>query len=176
MKPISFIRQDIRLTGIIRLISCLKGLLMQQKVNIRFSPPEWGWIVVTISSGYDSVTIWTSDVFDPYPAFVDWLRKIKDGNLPCMITIDEEGIYKQLVVQPVDEKSIRFVARDYDYGDELEDEPDYPRVYIDRIMPKEMLLTEFCTRFSRYQKSIKNGGWGENIADLSLNGLETYIE
>ena len=144
-------------------------------ISVVLSPPQFGWMNLTISTHAQEVTIFTSDVFDPYPDMVQWLRFIGHGKLPRIMDIDEEGDVKVLAAFHVREGDIRFMVGDYDYGAKFEDDPDYPKVYIDVEIDKTGFLQEFCTTLYRgLNKDFLQTGWPVAAAE-SLWGISVTI-
>ena len=137
-------------------------------LSVFLEPPEAGWMNLTISADSQTVVIHTSDVFDPYPEIVQWLRSVKAGRLPSIVEIDEEGRIKVLAADFTGKGLIRFTAADYDYGEGFEDEPEYPRVYIDVEIDGARFLQEFCSALFRALNAdfLRKGWTGKTEFDM----------
>lgn len=60
---------------------------------VRFvqEPDDYGWITLELVLGDHTATVMLSDVYDPFPAILDWLQAVVDGDLPMGMVIDDEG-------------------------------------------------------------------------------------
>jgi len=78
--------------------------------SVRFAPPADGSLAVAIETAGQHMKIQASDLYDPFPDLIDWLKDIADGHLPWMI-IEQEGRAAELFTFAGDAPdTIRFVA------------------------------------------------------------------
>ncbi len=68
-----------------------------QTLSIQFTDCQYGWIHFTISVGAQSVNIRASEVFDPFPSLIRWLKAILTGVDECRSEFNEEGNIKTFI-------------------------------------------------------------------------------
>lgn len=136
------------------------------------SPPEWGWIDLTLASEETSVTIRCSSVFDPIRELLGWLESIIAGNHPRM-SIDQEGSHAELHVLPgtlkareqqrVDERSprVQFVV--------LIDRAEVMDVELNILIPRRALVFSLYSAWQTVQRYDSarirrhwSGEWGSD--------------
>lgn len=143
---------------------------------VSIGPASSGWIYIIIEYGAQVVVIRTSDVFDPYPEIYNWLYCVARGDTSNIVEIDEEGSAKELVVFSKEDDNILFQVRDYDYGEEFEEDPDYPRTYIDIVCPRKDLVLEFCSKFRKYFKErFDPNQWHHDMPDFDFSIIEDLL-
>jgi hypothetical protein len=73
------------------------------KIPIAFGYSSDGWILlsITCTACLQHLTIYLSDVFDPFPDMTKCMEDIAANNLPSEITINEEGKRKILRATPL---------------------------------------------------------------------------
>ena len=125
--------------------------------------PQSGWIYLTFKTGDSKITLHVSDVNDPlFDPALDFLRFMDNANSdPICIEIDEEVEIKVIRILPLAGQNIRLQVADYDYStsefydpNEAEEDPDYPRTYIDFEINRDRLISEF---FSTFIDFLENG-------------------
>ncbi len=67
------------------------------KLKVKFSPPDYGWIDMTIPPLTDDRSIHCSFVFDPFPGLIDWLEEIATGAQYSVWSVDEEGVLARFI-------------------------------------------------------------------------------
>lgn len=123
-----------------------------KKISININHPGGdssylvGWIYVTFQTEDSQITIHVSDVFNSALDLVFPFWGLMRGAIPQKIEIDEEGEIKVIRILPGNNDQVRFQIEDYDYG-EPDDDPDYPRMYIDVEVDKDALIKEFFSKF-----------------------------
>lgn len=65
--------------------------LLNAEIGIRLEMDQYGWAKLHLSLDASTITIWLSEVFDPFDELVAWGQKIDLGDLPIEMEIDEEG-------------------------------------------------------------------------------------
>ncbi len=133
------------------------------RVTVAFSHPRYGWIdmVILCDAGTNLCRVRLSDVFDPFPDMLDWLCNIARGNLPALLTIDEEGQLKHLLARALPEfketghdVELRIIGDGYD---ELKQCPTLESFFLTRINRRQFLR--------EYHRCLKS--WLENVYDDS---------
>ena len=71
------------------------------KVGIRLED-EGDWAILDITLGEHNIEILLSEVYDPFPYLIEWLRIISMNDLPIGFEIDEEGTEKELIAHAFD--------------------------------------------------------------------------
>lgn len=66
-------------------------------ITVRLSQKPCGWAALQLTAGERSVEVELSDVYDPFPMLLEWLRAISLQDLPVGFEIDEEGDEKRLL-------------------------------------------------------------------------------
>lgn len=122
----------------------------KEKLSIRINHPGGdqsclvGWIYVDFEAADKKIRIHVSDVFSPSFELVFVFWDLMAWKLPQYIDIDEEGRIKTINILPCeDDGRVRFQIEDYDYGERYEEDPDYPRVYMDIELDLDELVEEF---------------------------------
>lgn len=65
--------------------------LLNAEIGIQLEMDQYGWAKLHLSLDASTITIWLSEVFDPFDELVAWGQKIDLGDLPIEMEIDEEG-------------------------------------------------------------------------------------
>ena len=82
------------------------------------------------------------------------------GVLPQEIEIDEEGEIKVIRILSGNTDRIRFRVEDYDYGETDDEDPEYPKTYIDIEIEKDALIKEFFSKFISFlENDFKPERW-----------------
>lgn len=83
-------------------------------VSVRLTQGEtdYGWIDLDLGLGEGTARITLSDVYDPLPALLDWLKAVEDGDLPLGVTVDEEGSEAWLIAHAFDEDRLLVTVLD----------------------------------------------------------------
>ena len=83
---------------------------------VRLEMEEYGWAKLHLTLDATTVSIYLSDVFDPFPELVAWGREIDEGDLPIQMEIDEEGQIAVLTVLRTENPSrvLLRVTRNYE--------------------------------------------------------------
>jgi hypothetical protein len=80
------------------------------ELSVHFGYASDGWVLMSLLTtaylGHEVVHC--SDVYDPFWDLVDWLDKIAKNDLPASITIDEEGVTKDLIASEYSGRFSRF--------------------------------------------------------------------
>ena len=83
--------------------------------------------------------------------------------------IDEEVEIKIIRILPYKNNRVRFQIENYDYGEPDDEDPEYPRMYIDIDIDKNALIHEFFTTFISFLETVfKPERWRET-------NLKTYF-
>ena len=109
--------------------------------------PSLGWIYYTFKTENASVTIHVSDVFNSLLSISRAFISLMNEPGPRHDEIDEEGTIKVIDILPEMNDQIRLQIKDYDYGEQDENDPDYPRTYIDVVLDRYETVVEFTTQF-----------------------------
>jgi hypothetical protein len=72
--------------------------LPNANLSVRLEAEDSGWAELHLTLDATTVSIYLSDVFDPFPELVAWGREIDEGDLPIAMEIDEEGQIAVLTV------------------------------------------------------------------------------
>ena len=123
--------------------------------------PSLGWIYLTFETGDCKITLNVSDVNDPVFDPALGFLSVMNGLSSQVIEIDEEVEIKVIRILPLAGLQVRFQVADYDYStseyydpDEVEEDPEYPRTYIDIEINRDTLITTF---FSSFIDFLENG-------------------
>lgn len=142
------------------------------KVTVCFSHATVGWVHLWISGTpyLQHITIFASDVFDPFIELVKWLEAIADNRLPAEFDIDEEGIGKKLSAFPVDDERVDFLVQDA-YSDTNE-------IFLRLRVPKRQLVTEFVSKLDLFlQAYYEAEQWsGANLKALDLSTIRRFAQ
>lgn len=91
-----------------------------RKISITFEPPDAGWIVFRIEAGNQSVDIWSSWIFDPFPDLVAVLENLSRG-VGGRVTIDSEGRYEDVHCYALEESDlVRFIVTTEPSGEKVD--------------------------------------------------------
>ena len=132
--------------------------------------PSVGWIYLTFRVGEACITLHVSDVNDPVfdPAF--GFLSLMNGASSQVIEIDEEIECKIIRISAIDEHNVRLQISDYDYAaddDDVtfpgeEEDPTYPRTYIDVELDRDGLIKEFFSKFIQFlEQDFRTEQWRE---------------
>lgn len=90
--------------------------LPNANLGVRLEMEEYGWAKLHLTLDAITVSIYLSDVFDPFPELVAWGREIDEGDLPIEMEIDEEGQIAVLTVLRTENPSrvLLRVTRNYE--------------------------------------------------------------
>ena len=125
--------------------------IWEGKFIVCFSYTSYGWIQMAIMSTVlrQSVVIYCSDTFDPFPGMQEWLESIANNKFPAEWTINEEGWLRKIRVLRYDDSLV-----DFQIWEESDDNKEaYPPKLILRLRcMRSHVLTEFYNRFTRYVK------------------------
>ncbi len=144
-------------------------------VTVCFGHPRNGWIMLWIAGTpyLQSLTIHTSDVFDPYTDLIHWLEAIAQDQLPAQVIIDEEGQEKTLVVVPAGNEQVDFQILN-DYIEEKDKE-----ILLRLRVSKRQLIAEFIHKFELFQRDYyQRSEWpnGVDIKELDLSILNKFLQ
>lgn len=144
------------------------------KITVCFSYAIAGWIQLWISgtSYLQHITLYTSHVFNPYPALIEWLEAVAENRLPARLAIDEEGVGKTLIALPLDDGRIDMQIQDALYE---EDGEILFRMRVDR----RQLVAEFVRKFELFLKDYYDKNqweFGHDLPMLDLSRLNQYIQ
>lgn len=114
-----------------------------ENVFVQLSPPQDGWLPIAISAGGQRYAFEASQVYDPFPELVVWLRRIAMGEWPRLV-IDFEDIYAILQCLPAEENGLRFVLIERDQTDSVK---------IDAIVDRARLVRSFYVPLVRLWES-----------------------
>lgn len=83
-------------------------------VSVRLTQEEadYGWIDLDLGLGEGTTQITLSEVYDPLPALLDWLKAVEDGDLPLGVAVDEEGSEAWLIAHEFDEHRLLVAVLD----------------------------------------------------------------
>lgn len=111
------------------------------KITLCFGNTTAGWVLMAILSTAhnDSHIIHLSEVFDPFPALVDWITGITKGESGT-IYIDEEGHGSYLTARIIDTEWLELIVEHDRYGD-------FPLRCILAKVSSRSLVEEFYRRF-----------------------------
>ena len=103
--------------------------MWEDRVRVALGHPRHGWVQLAFMTAAfnQGVIVRCSDVFCPFPAAEAWLRRIKGGQLPARLLIDEEGPSKLLLACPLEADPSRFsfyVSADPYWSGDLTDDKD----------------------------------------------------
>ncbi len=95
-------------------VSCIDAA----PVTVRFiqEVADYGWIELELGLGDQKLLITLSDVYDPFPALLEWLLVVAEGDLPIAVDIDEEGSEARLLAHRLDEHRLLVAVLDR-YGE-----------------------------------------------------------
>ncbi len=138
-----------------------------------------GWIYVIFQVDDVECKIEVSDVFNPHFDLPDIFIGLMLGYLPQEITIDEEGELKDIALLPVNDKLVKLIIKDTDYGESYDDdETEYPKVYIDAELDKHLLITTFMDALLEFlNERHDTARWRvENIKNYYLQRVIKYYD
>ena len=124
-----------------------------------------GWIHLTFTTDHTNITVHFSDVFNPALEVIFVFWALMKDSLPGEINIDEEGEIKVIRILPGDNDLVRLQVADYDYGKPDDEDPEYPRTYIDIEIAKDTLMQEFFPKFISF---LENDFRPERWRDVNL--------
>lgn len=78
------------------------------RIDVSYQVPAAFWTSITITAGGQSTTFHVTNTWDPFPEITPWLERVLDGEHP-RLTIDREGEFTELHVQPAEE-GVRLVV------------------------------------------------------------------
>lgn len=83
--------------------------------SVRFvqEPDDYGWITLELGLGDHTATVMLSDAYDPFPAILDWLQAVVDGDLPMAVVIDDEGSGAVLAVHALGSDKLLVAVLDH---------------------------------------------------------------
>lgn len=112
--------------------------------GIRLEMREYGWAYLHLRVGDASVIIQMSDVYDPFETFIEWSRKIEEGDVPIAMEIDEEGSEKVLsIYRTADpDRVLLIVSEKYDN-----------RIHLDGILSRPALAGALKQEIARFFES-----------------------
>lgn len=88
-----------------------------EKIQISFTDRKHGWILMKLNLPEKMISVYLSNVFDPFPDLLDWLEKICHNDLPAALTIDEEGYGKKFVALKVPKDATNSILlKIYEWG------------------------------------------------------------
>jgi hypothetical protein len=119
------------------------------KVTFSFGYPTEGWIqvAVTCTAYVQGVIVNFSNVYDPFPEFIQWLNDIAEGNLPSEFIVDEEGHGKIFRATPVNDQVFTLQILEWAWNKEkAKEQPIYLYVQV----TKEQFLSEFLKRWDDF--------------------------
>lgn len=123
--------------------------LKNRKVTICFGYPESGWMQMVILANFKHHIIWLSDVFDPFPDMVRWLKGITRG-LSETLHIDEEGELSYLTTRTLDDSRVELIIE----SDHAEDSDDLQHVaaHVVAIVERRQFVEELYRQLTEFLK------------------------
>lgn len=105
-------------------------------IALDFDPPQGCWFDARLVLPGQVEPLFLSDVFDPFPPMLDWLRRIARGEAACL-SIDQEGDVFDLAAEPAAAPGIvRLTA----WADELKGDDFEHRLAFDIQIPARTLI------------------------------------
>jgi len=116
---------------------------MASPLKVHITPPDFGWLNMTLKTENEEVFITTSAVYDPYPDMLAWLESIATGDDDTLTINDEtEDFYLKTV--SLDEDQIYFsVSAQFQT----------PQQKLGLAVNRFNLVSEFYNAFSTYAGS-----------------------
>lgn len=93
--------------------------LPNAEIGVKLEMDQYGWAKLHLSLDASTVTIWLSEVFDPFDELVAWGRKINECDLPVEMEIDEEGSEMVLTVLRTEDPERVLLRVCRKYSDEI---------------------------------------------------------
>jgi len=142
-------------------------------IKVKFFPPESGWIRIILTYKGKDIPIYSSSIFDPYPALLNWLEKVFENALPARWHIDEEDTFIDFVADVDDAGKSRLQLIGQQRDEEYEDQ----RVY---TFIEDPNLTEIAKEIYRsFRDMLANEfdpkEWGADIRMLDWERLDKYL-
>ena len=146
---------------------------MGSDVKVKFFPPKDGWIKIILTYKGRDIPIYSSDVFDPYPALLNWLEKVLENELPARWHINEEDAFIDFIADTDESGKGRLRLIGKQRGEEYEDQTVYTFVDAPDLTGiakeiyrgfREMLDHEF-----------EPGEWGMDIRKLDWERIDKYL-
>ena len=107
-----------------------------ESIRFIFDPPKRGWLEGRIILLGTTEELFISDVFDPFPPMLTWLRLIIRGEIACF-SIDQEGDLFEMAAEPGDATgAVRLTA----WADELKGEDFVQRLAFDVRIPRHAIV------------------------------------
>lgn len=146
-----------------------------QTLEASFSQRDMtGWIIINLRSGQEKKAIWASYAFPPFGALLDFLKHVKDNELPYSFSLDEEGIVTQFVARPKEnEELFEFVLLDKLHPEKIYisgifNRIDFVREVIQKL--KTFLNTEYDDKKWRTRLQIRD------LRDMDLEAFESFFK
>ncbi len=120
-----------------------------ESLEVRYSPPEVGWLLVSIVANGKEAQFEASELYDPFPDLIAWLEAIAEGEFPRFL-IDQEGTHLQfLTIETTTHRSVRFLLAKVTR--KPENEPG--NALLDIEVNRRTLVDAFYGNLGRYAKS-----------------------
>jgi len=146
---------------------------IEASVKVKFFPPEHGWMRIVLTYAGRDIPIHSSNVFDPYPALLDWLEKVFNHELPARWHITEEETYIDFIAD-IDESGterLRLV------GEQREDVYEDRTVYTFVDSPDVIgIAKEIYRSFKEMlDHEFEPKGWGRDLRALDWERIDKYL-
>lgn len=152
--------------------------MKSELIKVQFHPPKSGWIDMVVSWKGRDFPVYTSNVFDPYPSFLDWLECLAKGNLPCTWYIYEEGSFMEFSVHVDESGHTRLKMVGDRIGEELLDEG-VTHTFIDERVDAKEIARAFYTGFREMMSKVSDESarekWGANLRGLPWERVESLL-
>ncbi len=144
-----------------------------ERLSVEFHPPQSGWIKMVLTYKGIEIPIYTSNVFDPYPAFLTWMDKVFRNDLPAQWHINEEDTFIDFVAEVDDTGKSRLKLVGEQRGEEYEDETVY--TFIDDPDLMEITRTIYRSFRDMLDNQFDPKEWGMDLRLLGWRRLDQYL-
>lgn len=144
-------------------------------VNIYFAMREHGWMNLCLEFSRLKIVIYLSAIFDPIPAFLDWVQNILERKESSVVEIDEEGLFKTLIFEkfrPLDDDLFEFrIISDR--------EGPYHEYEVKKLISRKTFLTKTIEAIQKLANENADVSWaskGAKLSDFLNPRLDKLIE
>ncbi len=128
-----------------------------------------GWININITVDGIQTTLWATSLFPPFDALARFLTNILEGSFPARFELEEEGPYKVLQAEAVEENSELFHFHMTGNGEE---------VFLDNLFDRKQFVLAFFDDLIQFlDTAFYEEDWGEPLLSPGvLERLEEVVE
>jgi len=142
-------------------------------MRVQFFPPKSGWIKIVLTYKGKDIPIYSSNVFDPYPALLIWLEKVFRNELPARWHINEEDTFIDFVadVDQSGKSRLRLIGEQRE--EEYEDQAVY--TFVDDPNLAEIAEEIYQSFRKMLDSEFEPKEWGMDLRTLDWERIDKYL-